>query len=75
MKPAEQLELQAILNAERSLRDARALMARGKRTLAKRIGLIQEARAILDAHLTLHASSQISLVDQLEVPNEPAEAQ
>lgn len=56
MKPQEQLELQAVLNAERSLRDARSLMGRGKRTLAKRIALLRDARDILDAHLTLQVS-------------------
>lgn len=56
MKPAEQIELQAILNAERSLRDARALMGRGKRTLAKRLLLIRDARDILESHLTLQPS-------------------
>lgn len=68
MKPQEQLELQAILNAERSLRDARSLMGRGKRTLTKRIALLRDARDILDSHLTLQPvpakSDQPELLDQ-----------
>lgn len=78
MKPQEQLELQAILNAERSLRDARSLMARGKRTLAKRIALLRDARDVIDAHLTLQVSHP-KQTDPLDIgtvePEQPAEAQ
>lgn len=75
MKPQEQLELQAILNAERSLRDARSLMGRGKRTLAKRIALLRDARDIIDSHLTLQSEPKPVVIDQPELPEQGSEAQ
>lgn len=51
MKPNEQIELVSIVNAIRNLDDAKALLARGKRSRLKRIELVQSATALLHQQL------------------------